>query len=86
MKRPFQLIPDKISTDTIECLEQLLALARSGENIGMAFVVMLRHRAYIVNSAGEAHRNPTFGLGMVQMLMHELTRRVMDANPQYDQR
>lgn len=86
MKRPFLLAPDHISTDTIECLEQLLELARSGENIGMAFVVMLRQRKYIVNSAGEAHRNPTFGLGMVQMLVHELTRRVLDSNPQYDQR
>ena len=86
MKRPFQLIPDALSTDTIECLEQLLAKARKGDLIGLGYVGMLRHRAYIVNSAGEVHRNPTFGLGMVQMLKHEFVRRVLDSNPQYDQR
>lgn len=80
MKRPFRLVPDSLSTETIECLEQLLERARSGDVIGLAFAAMLRERSYIVDSAGEAHRNPTFGLGMVRMLDNELTRRVLNPN------
>jgi hypothetical protein len=76
MRRPFHLIPDSLSSDTVTCLEQLLDRARKGEVIGLAFAAMLRRRDYIVNSAGEVHRNPTFGLGMVHMLNSELARRV----------
>ena len=73
MKPPFRLIPDNLSTDSIECLEQLLHYARKGEVIGIAFAVMLKRRGYVVNTAGEAHRNPTFARGMVAALDDELS-------------
>lgn len=77
MRRPpFSLIPDTISTDTVECLDELLAMARAGEVIGIAYVAMLKRRKYIVNAAGEAYRNPTFTLGMIQVLNSELGQRV----------
>ena len=76
MKTPFFLVPDSISNDTVECLEQLLAEARKGVVIGVAFAAMLKQRQYIVNTAGEAHRNPTFSRGMVQALSDKLGLRV----------
>lgn len=77
MRRPpFSLVSDTISTDTVECLDELLEMARSGEVIGVAYVAMLKRRKYIANTAGEAHRNPTFTRGMIQVLDDELGRRV----------
>lgn len=73
---PFTLVPDTISTDTVEALEQLLAGAREGKVIGLAFGVMLRDRLYYVNTAGEAHRNPGFSLQMTRMLDDQLVARV----------
>jgi hypothetical protein len=80
MKRPFRLIPDSVSKDTVECLEVLLTQARRGEVIGIAFAAMLKRRAYITNTAGEAHRNPTFARGMIATLDDELASRVHNGN------
>lgn len=76
MKPPFILIPDTISNDTVKCLEQLLDHAKRGDVIGIAFAAMLKRRGYIVNTAGEAHRNPTFARGMVSALNDQLGKRV----------
>lgn len=73
---PFILVPDNIPRDTIKCLELLLSQARSGQIIGLAYVAMLKKRAYVVNVAGEAHRNPTFARGCVHALDDELGRHV----------
>ena len=73
---PFALAVDAVSHDTIECLESLLADARSGRVIGVAYAVMLKRRSFLVNSAGEAHRNPTFTRGMVAALDDQLRVRV----------
>ena len=76
MKRPFALIPDAVSTDTVECLRQLLKRARTGEVIGLAFCAMLKRRAYIVNTAGVAYDSPTFARGMVAALDDSLSNRI----------
>ena len=76
MKPPFRLIPDTLSTDTAEALAQLLDLARRGELIGVAFAGMLKQRRYFVNTAGEAHRNPTFARGIVAALDDSLSNRI----------
>lgn len=67
-------MPDELSGDSVEVLEALLEEARAGRLIGIAFAAMYRQRRYIVNTAGEARRSPTFSLGMVQMLADELRR------------
>ncbi len=74
---PFQLIahPAALSTDTVECLEQLLDEARCGKLIGLAFAAMYRNRKYLPEACGEAHRNPTFARGMVAALHDLLGRR-----------
>lgn len=76
MDRPFTLAPDSISHDTIEALKVLLEDAKKGEVIGLAFAVMYKGRDYIVNTAGEAHRSPTFTRGMVQALDDHLMQMV----------
>jgi hypothetical protein len=76
MKPPFRLVPDALSTDTEQALAQLLDLARRGELIGVAFAGMLKQRRFFVNTAGEAHRNPTFARGMVAALDDELSTRM----------
>lgn len=81
MKPPFVLVADSVSTDTISCLETLLRHARKGEVIGVAYAAMLKKRAFIVNTAGEAHRNPTFSRGMVAALDDQLAQRIRGGNP-----
>lgn len=76
MKDPFVLVPDSVSHDTVECLKTLLEHAKSGEIIGVAYTAMLRRRGYIANTAGEAHRNPTFTRGMVAALDDQLAGRI----------
>ena len=76
MKRPFTLVPDNVSTDTVECLRLLLARARKGEVIGIAYCAMLKRRTYIVNTAGEAYQSPTFSRGMIAALDDSLSNRI----------
>lgn len=80
MRRVFTLVPDTISTDTVECLTQLLEHAKTGEITGIAFAAMLKRRGYIANSAGEAHRSPTFARGMVAALDDQLAKRIRGGN------
>lgn len=75
-RHPFSLVPNALSNDTVEALRELLARAESGEIIGIAYAVMVKGRHYIVDTAGELHRNPTFARGMVRALDDELGRRV----------
>jgi hypothetical protein len=79
MKPPFTLVRDGISTDTEKALLQMLELARKGELIGIAFAGMTRGRKFFVNTAGEAHRSPTFARGMVAALDDEIGKRMGDA-------
>lgn len=74
MKPPFTLVSDTISHDTKACLTQLND--QSEEVIGLAYVVMYKGRNFIVNTAGELHRNPTFARGAVAALDDELRRMV----------
>lgn len=80
MKPPFILVPDTVSNDTVKCLETLLRYARRGEVIGIAFAAALKRRAYITNTAGECHRNPTWARGMVAALDDQLAGRVRGGN------
>jgi hypothetical protein len=76
VKGPFVLVPDNVSTDTVECLQLLLRRAKRGEIIGLAYCAMLKQRAYIVNTAGVAHESPTFARGMVAALDDSLSNRI----------
>lgn len=73
MKPPFHLVPDALSKDTVECLTALLDHAKQGKILGIAFGAMYKGRRYIVNVAGECHRNRTFTRGIVADLDDELS-------------
>lgn len=75
MKAPFTVIRETVSHDTIEALEFLLHEARRGELIGLAYGAMLKRRTRIVDTAGEAYRNPLFALGIVCMLSDDIAIR-----------
>jgi len=77
---PFILIPDTISHELGEAIEQLYDGWRRGELIGLAFTGMIRRRGYIVNAAGECYRSPTFTRGMVAALDDQLALRVRGGN------
>lgn len=76
MKQPFELVTDSISHDSVEALQMLLQQAKSGELIGVAFAAMYRKGSFVVNTAGEAHRSPTFARGMIAALDDHLMQRV----------
>lgn len=74
--KAYELIPDRVSTDTVECLTLLLKRAKRGEVIGLAYCAMLKQRAYIVNTAGVAHESPTFARGMCAALDDSLSNKI----------
>lgn len=75
MKPPFALIRASISHDTVEALEFLLHEAKRGEVIGLAYGAMMKQRSCIVDTAGEAYRNPLFALGVVCLLSDDVAER-----------
>lgn len=83
--RPLVLVPDTISNETVECLRQLLGHAKAGQIIGVGFVAVLKPTrdlsGYIANTAGEAHSNVTFTLGMLRALDYKLNQRLHGGNP-----
>lgn len=81
MKAPLVLIPDTVSNETIKCLETLLYQAKKGAVVGIAFTAIVKGRGYIANSAGEAFRDPTFSIGMCNVLIKKLLLRVDGGNP-----
>lgn len=77
-KGPYSLEPDTLSSDTVECLAELLEQAKAGKVIGIAFSAILKRRNYWVNTAGEARRSPTFTRGMLRALDDQLGQRVSE--------
>jgi len=71
-KPPFRLIRPRVSADTVEALTTLLAAAKRGEVIGIAYAAMLSGRKVIINTTGEARRSPIFARGMVTYLAQSI--------------
>lgn len=75
MKAPYSIVREAVSHDTVEALEFLLHEAKRGELIGIAYGAMMKRRSCIVDTAGEAYRNPLFALGVVCMLSNDIAIR-----------
>lgn len=58
--------------DTVTQLETLLAEAKSGGLIGVAYVAMRQPSSYTIGIAGETRRSPTYTRGMLCRLDDEL--------------
>jgi hypothetical protein len=76
MREPFTLAPGHISDDVVESLEFLLEQARRGDVFGIAYVVQLKRRKFIMDTAGESQRNPLYTVSLLHLLMAQLTDRV----------
>jgi hypothetical protein len=63
-----RLVPDSLSTDTVEALSELLEQAKAGNVKGLAFVAVYKGAQFIVNVAGELVSNPVLARGMVASL------------------
>ncbi len=80
MKPPFTLMRATVSHDTVEALEFLLHEAKRGEVIGLAYGAIMKRRSCIVDTAGEAYRNPLFALGVVCMLSDDVATRARNGS------
>jgi hypothetical protein len=76
MKPPFRLVREEAPHDVVADLRNLLERAERGEVIGVAYAAMTKQRGFVVNTSGEAHRNPTFARGMLAALDDELAQRI----------
>lgn len=70
------LVHDQISRDTEEAVKQIMEGVRAGFVIGIAFVLVMKRRRFMVNCAGAAAENPSDTRGMVCALDDELQRMV----------
>lgn len=73
---PLKLIHDGISRVTREAAQEILEACDSGHAQGLAFVLVLKGKRYVVNVAGSAAENPTETRGMLCALDDELQRMV----------
>lgn len=71
-----QLLHDSISRDSLEAATIIRDGVESGVIVGMAFVLQLKGRRYIVNVAGQCARDPTFARGAVCALDDELREMI----------
>lgn len=65
----------KSSGDSVEALEFLLAKAKSGEVVGLAYIAQLKRKRFLVDTAGDANVNPFEFIGMSILLTDDLTQR-----------
>lgn len=68
-----RLVPIAVSINAVEALELLLAEAKAGQIIGIAWVAMHKTYEYTVDIAGETRRSPTLTRGMLHLLDDELS-------------
>ena len=76
VKRPFSLVGGITSEETVVLLERMLEKAKAGEILGVAMVEVEKRRSFRFWMTGEASRSPTFTLGAVVKLEHELGRMI----------
>lgn len=76
-REPLRLISDNVvSNDLTECLHDLMKEARAGRLTGLAFVGIMGKNGYIADTAGEAHRSPTWTRGALRSLDDKLAARI----------
>lgn len=66
-----------VDQDYVDGIRALLRRAESGESIGLAYVELTDTQGYFPIALGAADENPTFCLGMVEVLKAKLLEKVM---------
>lgn len=67
-----------ISTETVNACEQITALARSGEIVGIAYVTITRRQTWGTGIAGAARLNQVFAAGGMFAFASSLAREIME--------
>lgn len=75
-----RLVQNQPSKDLIETLAWLLQEASAGRLTGIAYAAMFPQNKFVVQTEGEARRNPLYALGMVHVLADEMTRKMRPAD------
>lgn len=70
------VVPQTISADTVHALEVLLAKAKVGDVIGVAFIALGPAGAYEVDVAGVANNMPVFVRGLLPVLDDQLGKLI----------
>ena len=71
-----RLVPPPRSIDTIKTLEHLLAEAKAGHLIGLAWISLHPGHGYNVDVTGEAAHDPEFVLGLTKVLETQLEKLI----------
>lgn len=82
MRPPFRLVPDGISHDVVEALENMLYDAKQERDLfGIAYIGMYRKRRHVIaNAAGECYRSPDAARGHLAQL-HDLLGKLGRGEP-----
>lgn len=64
--------------ETVDSLTELLAQAKRGRLIGLAYMVMQDNKGYVVVTAGECTTNPTFTRGALRALDDRLSKEIWE--------
>lgn len=70
------LVHDNISRDTQQAVKQIMEAVEAGHVVGIAFVLVMKRKRFMVNCAGVAAQNPSDTRGMICALDDELQRMV----------
>lgn len=74
--RQLSSVRETVDKDTIDCLEALLDEARDGKIIGLAFAALYPGKRYLVDTAGECLKSPTYAAGMVLQLQNAISEKI----------
>jgi len=78
-----QLVASPISDDTVTACRELLAAAEAGQLVGFGIVALLKRRRFLVDTCGEATRDPVSTRGAMMALddcLREMVRRKTDSH------
>ena len=68
--------PQSVCQDTVETLERLLAAARNGAVVGLAYATFNRGRKHTIGITGEAHSDPVRTLGALERMRYTLNTQL----------
>ena len=74
LKPVLQLVPPKADQSTIDTLAELLAEARAGKIVGLAFVVLRPGTDWEAGFRGECSDHPLFTIGILEKLKSHLLK------------
>ncbi len=72
MSRVVRLAERRTSKETIETLKALLAEARAGEIVGLAYIALQQGAEYTADVTGSCKTSRVITVGAIQFLVHRL--------------